>query len=219
MFLKIQIILLSNILKIILYLIFFSCKWKVLNKDSFLKAVKSKQPLLLCCWHSRLVFVAQYFKNAKFNIWAISSSHRDSEIMAKILYKWGWGLIRGSSTRGWRNVIKKMMVLLKDPSTIIAITNDGPKGPPKQAKPGSIELALKYNAQIMSISCHATRFWRLRSWDKTIIPKPFSTIFVQFNDPLSISSNNIQKETSLVNDYLNSNLSQLKAHIRGMHDN
>ena len=74
-----------------------------------------------------------------------------------------------------------MKLVLKNPSAIIAITNDGPKGPAKIAKSGSIALALKYNAHIIAMSCCASKYWRLPSWDKTMIPKPFSTIYIQFD--------------------------------------
>ena len=212
---KLQILIVSCTLKLFLNFVFITCTWRVINKNVFLDLVRSNRPVLLCGWHSRLLFVARFFKNSSFEPWAISSSHRDSEIMAKILTKWNWKLIKGSSTRGWSNVIKKMMVLLKKPSTIIAITNDGPKGPAKQAKKGSIDLAIRNNAHILSISCHATNFWNLKSWDKTMIPKPFSTIYVKFDKPISPQKITNCDQSEMVTNYLNANLNQLKNEVGG----
>ena len=107
---RLQILAISFILKTFLNIIFITCNWKIVNEKHFLDLVNSKQPVLLCSWHSQLLFVARYFKKSKLGPWAISSSHRDSEIMAKILKKWNWSLIKSSSTRGWSNVIKKMML-------------------------------------------------------------------------------------------------------------
>ena len=93
--------------------------------------------------------------------------------MAHFLNRSSIGLIKGSSTRGWDNVIKKMLRLFKSNHSIIAITNDGPKGPPKKAKLGSYKIALKANAQIIAISCNSTSYWEAKSWDRLRLPKPF----------------------------------------------
>ena len=210
---KIFLILASIILKIILNIIFVTCNWKVANIEILNDSIKSKSPLLICSWHQRFLFVARYFKNFNKEIWAISSTHKDSEIMARILKGWNWKLIRGSSTRGWRNVIIQMKQKLSQSDGIIAITNDGPKGPPKIAKTGSISLAIKKNADIIAISCSPSRFWKLKSWDETYIPKPFSTIHVSFSRPLDYKNIKLN-EVEMVNQYLNTSLDQLDKSIK-----
>ena len=100
-----------------------------------------------------------------------------------------------------------MTKLLQKPNTVIAITNDGPKGPAKIAKKGSLSLAMKAKANIVAMSCTSTSFWQLRSWDKTYIPKPFSTIHVRFSDPLQYNSETHEAET--VGNYLNIGLKEL----------
>ena len=90
---KIFLILASIILKIILNIIFVTCNWKVSNIEVLNNSIKSKSPLLICSWHQRFLFVARYFKNFSKEIWAISSTHKDSEIMARILKGWNWKLI------------------------------------------------------------------------------------------------------------------------------
>ena len=127
------------------------------------------------------MLVSYYFKIIQLNLWAISSTHRDSQMMAKILTKWGFKLIKGSSTRGWMSVLRTMLRLFKKPNSIIAVTNDGPKGPPLIAKEGSVKAAIKANAQIIAVSGEAEKFWSLPSWDQTIIPKPFTTIHIQYS--------------------------------------
>tara|TARA_Y100001970_G_scaffold58592_1_gene74429 strand:+ start:5011 stop:5637 length:627 start_codon:yes stop_codon:yes gene_type:complete len=176
-------LILQTILKIILNTILITCKWDVYNKNIFIDAQKNNRPVFLCCWHSRFILIARYFKHIKQPIWSVSSTHKDSELMAGILRGWGLKLIRGSSTRGWSHVLKQLIILFKQHNSIVAITNDGPKGPPMVAKKGSLMVALKHNAQIISISGSASSFWTLPSWDKTIIPKPFSTIYIQFGQP------------------------------------
>ena len=202
-------------LKIILPSIFLTCRWKVYNKTAFVCAQKKSRPVLICSWHNSFLIVARYFKEISMGVWAVSSTHRDSQIMANILSVCKYKLIKGSSTRGWRGVLKKMMALFGDNNNIIAITNDGPKGPPFVAKPGSVVLALKHNVQILAVSGTATKYWTLPSWDQTIIPKPFSTIHIQFADPFD---NNIQageSEGSVVSNYMNANYKFLNKKIHG----
>ena len=198
----------SLLLRCFISCLFLTCRWKIINRKKLTAAIQNDRPVVICSWHSRLLYVARFFKNFNFSIWTVSSTHKDSEILAKILTLWKWKLIRGSSTRGWRNVIIKMKQLLQNKGTIIAITNDGPKGPPQIAKKGSIKLALQAEAQIITMSCCASSFWSLSSWDKTHIPKPFSTIYVSFSSPF-ISKNTLPEEEQITN-YLNDNLKELE---------
>ena len=112
------------------------------------------------------------------NLWAISSTHQDSQIMAYFLKRSYFNLIRGSSTRGWENVIKKMFRVFQDSSSIIAITNDGPKGPRHVAKENSLKIAQQYNAQIITVTGDSTKKWTFKTWDKFYLPKPFGTIII-----------------------------------------
>lgn len=193
----------SSVLKIIFNIIFLTCKWVIIN-DDILKQHKNK-PLLICIWHSHLVYFSRFFKNQKHQIWAISSTHKDSEILARILKAWKIKLIKGSSTRGWINVIKKMSSLFKKNATI-AVTVDGPKGPPKVAKEGSIKLAHKNNVPIVTATAISSSFWELPSWDKTKIPKPFSTVYIRFENHLLNKKNVSSKQIS---DYINNNQNKL----------
>ena len=186
-----------------------TCRWKVHEQKIFNDARKINLPILICCWHSRFLLAAYYFKKINLPIWVVSSTHRDSQMMAKILLRWGLKLIKGSSTRGWLSVLKQMLAIFQS-NNIIAITNDGPKGPPLIAKSGSIKAAIKSKAQIIAISGEAERFWSLPSWDKTVIPKPFSTIHLKFSEPLQYSDETNSVEVS---DYINKNYYDLQNKI------
>ena len=204
---------LKKILSIGLNMILSTCIWRTKNLHVFKKAQNNISPIFLCCWHSRFILIASYFKNTKQSIWSVSSTHKDSEMMAGILERWGIKLIRGSSTRGWSHVLKQLIKLFKRCDSIVAITNDGPKGPPMIAKKGSVMLALKNNTQIIAITAEASKYWKLQSWDQTIIPKPFSTIYIQFSKPLD--NNNISgNEVQVISDYITKNYHSLQNKIK-----
>ena len=194
---KIKLFVYSLFLKFMFNSIFVTCRWKIVGLDSFNEALEQNRPVLLCLWHEHLVCVSRYFKKTTLNLYAVSSTHFDSEILSKILCSWKIKLIRGSSTRGWSGVLKQMMILFKNSSTLVALTNDGPQGPARIAKEGSLSVAKKYNAQIISIAAKPSKSWRLNSWDKTLLPKPFSTICIKFSkvypDSQEINANQITK--------------------------
>ena len=209
----IKLYILSFFVQWFLFFIFRTNKWIVIDEEKFLKAINDPRPILISTWHSRLLYGIYYLKlSKKKNLWAISSTHEDSQIMAYFLKRSNFNLIKGSSTRGWNNVIKKMIKLFKSKKTIIAITNDGPKGPPKIAKYGSYKIAKKCNAQIVTISCNSTSFWKINSWDTLQIPKPFGTIYIKFSDPLDYSKDS-SNNADLLTNFLNKNLYELDSLI------
>lgn len=193
----------------LLFLLFRTNTWHIRGLDKFEKAINNNKPIMLCSWHARFLYAVCFFKKYKIqNIWAVSSTHEDSQIMAYFLKRASIKLIKGSSTRGWENVIKKMFRVFKNSDSIIAITNDGPKGPKRQAKLGSYKIALKTEAQIIAISCSSTKYWEMDSWDKLRLPKPFGEIFVEFSNPMKINDtvydvNSANNLTSFLNDHLN----------------
>ncbi len=195
MFIKIKIFFVSIFLRLLLNGLFLTCTLKSNNNQTFQSYI-GKRAMLLSTWHHQGLLLAYYIKKNKIPSWAISSTHADSEILARILTSWKISLIRGSSTRGWVNVIKKMIRLYQKNTPIITVTPDGPRGPRKQAKTGAFSIAKKNNAMIFSVSASASQYWSLPSWDRTIIPKPFSTIYINIEE-MSLDTDLTSKNISL----------------------
>lgn len=196
------------LLKLYLNVVVLTCSIKVHNPHFLQQALKQKRPVMLSFWHERLVFLACYFKNWGLPIWALSSKHRDSELLGLILKSWGFKLIKGSSSRGWLSATKELVSLFKDSNTNVAITHDGPKGPPRMAKPGSLKIAIKNNVSILCVSGSSSSCWTLNTWDKIKLPKPFCKIHISFA-PLYLKGNDIK----VFNDYLNKNQDALDEEV------
>jgi lysophospholipid acyltransferase (LPLAT)-like uncharacterized protein len=124
--------------------------------------------------------------------------------MACILNKWGYGLIRGSTRKSGKAVVQKMSKVFEN-AGIVAVTNDGPKGPPRIAKAGSTSLALKYNVQIITITGSATKYWQMKSWDRFMLPKPFGKIQLIVSPPLNITEElkTAEEEVQHLSDFMN----------------
>ena len=201
---QIKIIIISFIGKWLFQILFYLNKIVINGEEHLLNLINSGKPIMVCVWHGRLLFPSWYIRLKTTNLHAIASRHTDAEIMARILNNWGYGLIRGSTRKGGKAVVQKMAAVFKS-AGIVAVTNDGPKGPPRIAKAGSTGLALKYNVQIITITGSATKYWQMKSWDRSMLPKPFGTIHIIVSPPLYVSEKpeTTDEEVKLLSDFMN----------------
>jgi len=197
--------LLSYIMQIILNISFRTSKVIIHGQEYLTTENKSNSPVLICTWHTRLIYAVYFFKNPKYNLHALISGHRDAEVLARIMSRWNIKLIRGSSTRGWKHAIVQMQKTLKDSTSVLAVTNDGPKGPPKIAKAGSVKMAIKNNAKMIMITAHSSKFFEFNTWDKFRIPKPFSTINIHLSTPLEIDEEKVSEvgDSEYLTEFMN----------------
>ena len=187
----------------IIQILFFLNKVTIKGEENFLKLIKSGSPIMLCVWHGRLLFPSWYIRHHT-TLHIISSRHADSELLANILRYWGYGLIRGSTNKGGVRVIRKMTEIF-DRGGIIAVTNDGPKGPARIAKSGSIGLAIKNNVKIITVTGSATKYWQMKSWDRFMLPKPFGKIQIIVSSPMDITEkpSESEVEVQILSEFMN----------------
>ncbi len=172
-------------------------RFEVHGTENFKLAQKQSRPIMLCVWHGRMLYPIFYVIKNKIKAWAIASPHQDGYIMAEILKKWNISIIKGSSNKQSKNVIQKMEELFKnDNKAIVAITNDGPKGPKHVAKKTSLEIAKKYNAQIITITGDSTKKWKFKTWDNFYLPKPFGKIVINIAPVYEYTNNNLVDSVS-----------------------
>jgi lysophospholipid acyltransferase (LPLAT)-like uncharacterized protein len=114
---------------------------------------------------------------------ALASEHGDGELVARAMHHLGWGVARGSTTRGG---IAALLRLLKDDRRHINITPDGPKGPRRCMSCGPIYIASKLGVPLVCIGNGYHRPWRMRSWDRFAVPRPFSRCCTVFGPPLHV---------------------------------
>jgi lysophospholipid acyltransferase (LPLAT)-like uncharacterized protein len=154
---------------------------RVENLDKVAEARKVKGQILYCFWHSNL-FVLCYTHRSS-NAGLMISQSFDGEIVSRILQRLGYKIFRGSTSRGGAVALLKM---LKDQSCDLALTVDGPRGPAEKVKSGAVMLAAHSGSPILPISVVASRAWRMKSWDRLIIPKPFSIVTIKHGDLIMV---------------------------------
>jgi lysophospholipid acyltransferase (LPLAT)-like uncharacterized protein len=149
------------------------------------------EPLVYCFWHNRIPTATYFWRNR--GIVVMSSRSFDSEYIARFIQRFGYGAARGSSTRGARSALIQMIRAVKSGKSA-AITVDGPSGPIYQAKPGALLLAAKSGAAILPFSISLAQSWRLRSWDRIEIPKPFTRAVVVIGQRFKVTNGDDQSQ-------------------------
>jgi lysophospholipid acyltransferase (LPLAT)-like uncharacterized protein len=143
----------------------------------------SGQPFILSVWHGRILPLTWFFRRR--GIVVITSQNFDGEWIARIIERFGYGTARGSTSRNARAALHQMVREIRAGRST-AFTLDGPRGPALQAKPGAVWLASATGAPLLPAHAEAERYWAMRSWDRTQIPKPFSRVAVVIGAPLSV---------------------------------
>jgi lysophospholipid acyltransferase (LPLAT)-like uncharacterized protein len=158
----------------------WTLRLKIENDKEWMDYRRNGGVVLLCTWHQQFFSAILPFKNYKtFNPSIMISQSRDGEIVAKIALRSGWNPVRGSSSKGGMAALKKMITHLKEKKLAAHIV-DGPNGPLGIIKPGVIRLAHTTDAVIVPFSVSAEKAWYFNSWDKFLLPKPFSKVFLRF---------------------------------------
>ena len=155
-------------------------------------------------WHGRLALMSfayvRWWKNGQNpqrRAKVMISDHKDGEIIARVIAFFGIGAIRGSSSKGAVKALAQSFRELKGGTDVI-ITPDGPRGPYHSVADGAVVIAQKQNAPIQILNYEASKFWQLKSWDKMIIPKPFSEISYTLSRPFSVTDMALEDARELI---------------------
>ncbi len=127
---------------------------------------------LFSLYHENMLLPTFLYRNCGVSI--LVSSHADGEIVHQIARRFGYGTIRGSSTRGGSKALYEM--IRKGSRQHLVITPDGPRGPRRQVQNGIAMLAIATGMPIVPTSVEFRSGWRANSWDRFAIPKPFSRV-------------------------------------------
>lgn len=143
----------------------------------------ARQPVVFVFWHAQLLLFAHHHRGE--GIVALVSEHGDGEYLTQLLLRKGFRTSRGSSTRGAIKGLKGLVRAVRAGGDVL-ITPDGPRGPKGHFKPGAVALASMTGAPIVPVSLRASHGWRLNSWDRFFVPRPFSELMVEYHAPVHV---------------------------------
>jgi lysophospholipid acyltransferase (LPLAT)-like uncharacterized protein len=165
-------------------LVWATGKWRIDNIDIADRLVADGTPFIACFWHGRMLMIPNAWKyDAKMSI--LISHHRDGVFISRTLAHLGIGTIAGSTSRGGAGALVAMVRSLKR-GEYLGITPDGPRGPRMRAAPGAAAAARLSGAVLLPVSYGAARRRVLGSWDRFVVPLPFSRGIVRLGKPIEV---------------------------------
>jgi lysophospholipid acyltransferase (LPLAT)-like uncharacterized protein len=188
-FKRLKYLIMLNVLPGMVYLFLLllrrSMSFKQVNREAIDRLWLDGRSVIVCFWHGRLL--AMPFASAKVPAKVLISRHGDGEFIARIVSYFGFGAVRGSHRKASVSSLREILSELKQ-GTTIGITPDGPKGPRHQVKPGIVELAKMTRSPIVPVTYGASRKKVFASWDRFLLPYPFSRILFLWGDPIYVAS-------------------------------
>lgn len=179
-------------------------RWETKGLEHLERVEGDGRAPVYCLWHNRL-FSATYFLRGR-GIVVITSQSRDGEYIARFLKRFGFGTVRGSSTRGGVRALVEMIRLMRS-GHAMAFTVDGPRGPRHEAKSGAVLLAKKTGNPMLPFTVECDRFWTIGSWDRLQIPKPFTRARFEVGSPIEVDADandeDIERKRLELQDALN----------------
>ncbi len=191
---------------------FKTCRVTMLNERVYHEYFLSDKPIVGGTWHRAAIYFLYFFGD--FRPMIMISQSKDGEILAQ--YAAGFGVVpaRGSSQKGGRDALEQMQRYLLSGGKACATVLDGPRGPAYVAKRGMVHLAKLTGAPLIPLIWSANRVLTLRdSWDKTMLPLPWSRVCVAFGEPIVIPadtrSQDLEYYRQLVQERLNGMMAEV----------
>lgn len=206
---KIKYFLIRKAVWILIHLIIKSCKFRIAGYEVLDRLREKKIPIIYAYWHRHIFVTIFRFKNSGAR--PLISLSEDGELVSQVAVEFGMDPVRGSSTRGGARAFLTLVNTIKENNSEVLITADGPKGPPRQIKDGTIRLAQKTDSVIVPISWRATREKVFtKTWDQFKIPLPFSTITYTYGKPFVIAADTNRGDYGQLKENLKESLDNLE---------
>ncbi len=180
---RVQFTLVSWIVPAILWAIGLTLRTTITYEEGSIQGLGEIYPGIFPFWHRCVLPATWIFRNR--NIAVITSQSQDGEFIARVIRRFGFVPVRGSSSRGGQRALLAMRTLL-DQGGAVAFTIDGPRGPRYVAKRGPVLLARLSGVPISGFYVAVEHAWVLNTWDRLMIPKPFSRVFVRFSRKIHV---------------------------------
>lgn len=163
-------------------LLFASCRIERFDFDRR-RRCQEKGPFIAIFWHYSTYLIID--ESRGLDMTAMVSGSKDGEFMARFLERLGYRAVRGSRRKGGLGALKEMVRWVSKGRSA-GIVADGSQGPPQVMQAGAILLASKSGAPIVPMTWAADRYYTFKSWDRSILPKPFARVAMCYGEPLYV---------------------------------
>ena len=185
-------------------------RYRLTNTEPMRALRSRRQPFIFAFWHGTMLPLVWVHRGEGVPV--VISEHRDGEIIAQIVEHFGFRTIRGSSTRGAARALLAIVRELESGAEV-AVTPDGPRGPARRFAGGALVAAQRVGVPIVGVAVTASSAWRLNSWDRFMIPKPFSRVHIAYTAPTCVaasSARDAEAEAGRFESLLNDAIAEAK---------
>lgn len=179
---------------VLIFIIGRTVRFETRGMEHFAEIEKAGKLPIQCFWHNQIFLATYYFRHRRLVV--MTSQSFDGEYIARFIQRFGYGAVRGSSTRGGVGALVEQIRLMKL-GCPAGFAVDGPKGPRHVAKEGAVLLAKKTGNPIVPFSVAPQKFWTVKSWDKMQIPRPFTKVFIRVAAPITVSAQASDEEIAV----------------------
>lgn len=156
---------------------------RVVNDAAMRERRAKHQPIVFSLWHGHLLTLLYHHRGEGVTV--MVSEHGDGEMIARIAERMGYRTVRGSTSRNAARALLEASRVIEEGGDL-AVTPDGPRGPARTVAPGVAIVAHRTGAPVIAAVVHAHSTWRLSTWDRFEIPKPFSRIAIAYSEPFYV---------------------------------
>jgi hypothetical protein len=164
------------------------------------------RPLIASFWHSCMIPATYIFRDMGIRV--MSSNSYDGEYMGRIIRKFGFLAVKGSSSR---NAVRALLGLRRalEEGWTVAFTLDGPRGPRHKVKPGPVALGRSSRLQLTTFHAAVDNGWTLNSWDRMVIPRPFARVLVRVGRLIPVPADASEEDLARYTDELQATLDRV----------
>jgi lysophospholipid acyltransferase (LPLAT)-like uncharacterized protein len=165
---------------LVIRLLAWTWRIRMVNPEAVAGLRAANAPYVFACWHGQMLPLLWAHRGQGIAI--LVSEHRDGEIITRIARTIGFNAVRGSTSRGGGRALLGLVAELQR-GRPVAVTPDGPRGPAGTFAPGALVAAQRAGVPLLTVGAYASSAWRLKSWDRFLIPKPFARVNVAYGGP------------------------------------
>ncbi|HHO59469.1 MAG TPA: DUF374 domain-containing protein [Thiotrichales bacterium] len=206
--------LLKPLVWLLVNLLWLSCRKKIVGQENMDRVLATGKAVIPCYWHQQHIFCGWYMLQQLkhgMKVGFLISPSVDGEIPAKIVASKGARVIRGSSTRTGAQALREMYQVVARDGVSPVTTSDGPTGPIFKFKPGAAMLSRMTGAPMVPLACAAKSAWYLGSWDRFMIPKPFTKVVVAVGEPVTVDASVSSKDLMPVQQQMEAAINDMMA--------
>jgi hypothetical protein len=194
-----------------------SCRPVRIDNGMAREVMESGRPFIIALWHFSLIYTLFHFRTYPAAIMVSGSA--DGDWVARYITRWGQVPVRGSRLKGGVRAIKDMAQAMKLHNTGAGIVADGSRGPARIAQKGAIILSRDTGAPIIPVGFAARPAIRFNSWDKTVLPWPFSKVAIAYGQPFYVDKDSRGQILETYRQHLEEGLNQATAEAEAIFDN